>query len=879
VAQIAASGLLLAVFPYLVPVLQEDAWWWWDNVWANLILYGAALMAVQSGVGRLESRAERRFWRFVGLALGSVLVVYVSWAVAETVSTYLAESVGMELFSQTCYLAFYFFLAFALDAERTVQEGSLAQQLRWVRGAGLGVLLAGALAYFAVVPTLVFSEDPVAWVPILLIYAAADAVLSFQALRARSRTGNPRWRRVMGWFALVMGTFAFVDFLEAAGYAGWPIPAVFGVLGDLQWFVPVLVLVLGARILLTDRSVLQAETPVEPALHKGGPLTAYALTLPILHLILYSTGSGDPEMRVLREVTVLITLVIVGILAFVYERKIQELNRISHAEAQASHERYSSFVETSVEGIWLLEFDPPIPVHLTIAEQVAGIYRRGRVVECNDAMAAMYGLENQSAMEGTALRDLYSSVKDSPGNAEAVSRFVTGGYRAIRDVIEYEDAAGRKRFGEGSLVGSVEDGALVRAWATQVDITPRFEAEAEKSRLEEQLRQSQKMETVGTLAGGIAHDFNNILAPILGFAELIEESIPPSDQDTRECLGQIKTAAYRGKDLVRQILAVGQRTENTRKPVAVRKVVQEAQTLLRQTLPSTVRFETRFVDPCPDVLADSSQIHQVVMNLCTNSGQAMPDHRGTVSLAIDYRSIPAPPEEWKIEPGDYVVLTVADDGRGMNREVRTRAFEPFFKGNEMGTGSGLGLSVTHGIVKGHGGHIELESEAGRGTKVMVYLPAAEVSAVSEATEAVEDRIEGFDYPGPVAAVPEEEGRSTRVMLVDDEESVLLTTERMMRRMGFFVDGYTDSAKARDVLTEEAGEFDILLTDHTMPEITGPQLAEVAVRENPSIAVVIASGHRFGDEPGSESRVVQLGKPFSIAELQASIEQARGLART
>jgi signal transduction histidine kinase/CheY-like chemotaxis protein len=596
----------------------------------------------------------------------------------------------------------------------------------------------------------------------------------------------------------------------------------------------------------------------------------------LLHLFLYATELGNPEMRLLREVTVLITLVIVAILAFVYERKIQELNRLSHEEVQASRERYSSFVETSVEGIWLLEFDPPISTDLPIPEQVAEVYRRGRVLECNDAMATMYGYGDSAAMEGSWLRDLFSSVKESEANARAVFRFVTGGYRAIRDVIEYKDSLGRKRYGEGSLVGSVEAGALVRAWATQVDVTPRYEAEAEKNRLEEQLRRSQKLETVGTLAGGIAHDFNNILAPILGLTELVEDSVPHADRDTRESLGQIKVAAYRGKELVGQILAVGQRTDNVRKPVSVKDIVQEAQTLLRKTLPSSVRFETRFVDPCPFAMADPSQVHQVVMNLCTNSGQAMPGNRGTIFLGIDHVSIQRPPDGWDIEPGEFVVLTVADNGKGMPAEVRDRAFEPFFKGEELGRGSGLGLSVTHGIVKGHGGQIELHSEEGAGTRVKVYLPVAEEPVTSDETGQGEGRQMEEAHLSHPDWMPEEGSCGARVMVVDDEMGVLTTTEKMLRRMGFSVDGYLDSMKARDILSSGAEGFDILLTDHTMPEITGPQLADIALRRNPSIAVVIASGHRFGDEPGTRSRIVQLGKPFNLAELKASIDQARDL---
>jgi signal transduction histidine kinase len=440
------------------------------------------------------------------------------------------------------------------------------------------------------------------------------------------------------------------------------------------------------------------------------------------------------------------------------------------------------------------------------------------------------------------------------------------------------------------MVGAVEDGFLVQAWATQVDVTPRFQAEQEREELEQRLRRSQRLETIGTLAGGIAHDFNNILAPILGFADLAEDSVEPGDRETRASIGQIKTAANRAKELVSQILAVGQQRDNIRKPVHLSDVVADALDLLNQSLPATISLETSYQRDCPPALADPAQLHQVVMNLCTNSAQAMPDSDGTIRLEVTCEVIEAPPDGWESRPGRYVVLSVTDDGQGMSEETLSRAVEPFYTTKEAGRGSGLGLSVTHGIVHGHGGHLELESEERVGTKVTVYLPAAngtldapeesvgEAVLTSDAASAPQQMgTKSLEVPNtpPDESERDPGGDPPRVMLVDDEVGVVQTCEAMLRRLGYRVDAFTDSVAAKDALASEAASFDLLLTDHTMPEITGPELAALALEENPSIAVVIASGHRFGDDSSPDGQVVRLEKPFTVAELKASVEKVLG----
>jgi PAS domain S-box-containing protein len=264
------------------------------------------------------------------------------------------------------------------------------------------------------------------------------------------------------------------------------------------------------------------------------------------------------------------------------------------------------------------------------------------------------------------------------------------------------------------------------------DITERKRAEEERAGLESQLRQSQKLETIGTLAGGIAHDFNNILQAILGYAELILQDVSP-DSRTGAHLAQVVLAARRAKDLVQQILTFSRQVEQERQPVQIHLIVTEALTLLRASLPTTIAIRHHIDPMCETVLADPTRIHQLLMNLCTNAYQAMRDSNGVLEVRLDTVDVGAAlvRDHTHLHEGPYVCLTVSDTGHGMDRETLARVFEPFFTTKDVGEGTGLGLSVVHGIVVSHDGAITVDSEPGKGTTFQVYFPRADRDIAQE----------------------------------------------------------------------------------------------------------------------------------------------------
>lgn len=367
-------------------------------------------------------------------------------------------------------------------------------------------------------------------------------------------------------------------------------------------------------------------------------------------------------------------------------------------------------------------------------------------------------------------------------------------------------------------------------WSSVEDITALKDAEAEKDELMEQLRQSQKMEAIGTLAGGVAHDFNNILSAILGYTELTLRN-PECDEKSRRNLGHVVAAAGRAKDLVRQILMFSRKGNKNREPIRIHEVVLEAIKLLRKTIPSTVSIKLDVDADIGTVLADSTQIHQVVMNLCTNAYHALPEQGGEISVSlkqVDLDAVTAARYP-NLRSGKYCRLVIADNGEGMPAEVVERIFEPFFTTKKQGEGTGMGLAVVHGIVQSHHGVIAVESNLAQGSTFVVFLPLA--------ADSVDENRNSTEVEAPVSQPGDE-----RILWIDDEAMLATLGKEILEPLGYSVTTMTSATEALREFESDVQAFDLIVTDQTMPEMTGDMLAKDVLSLRPDIPIIICTGH-------------------------------------
>jgi len=359
------------------------------------------------------------------------------------------------------------------------------------------------------------------------------------------------------------------------------------------------------------------------------------------------------------------------------------------------------------------------------------------------------------------------------------------------------------------------------------EIEIRKHHEKEKNKLEGQLLQLQKMETIGTLAGGIAHDFNNILTPILGYTEMALEEL--SDESIlRYDIEQINGAAVRGKDLVQQILTFSRQVDFEKKPLKLDDVVREVLKLIRASFPSNIEIQQDLDSNCGTVLADSTQMHQIIMNLCTNAYHAMMSNGGILSVSLDKQAVGARQINGsaKLEKGVYIRLLIADTGHGMDKRTLERIFEPFFTKKEVGSGSGLGLSVVHGIVSSNNGAIVVESEPGKGSRFIIYLPQYSEELTSE--KGISQKVK--------------KGKGS-ILFVDDEKEITYMGKRMLESLGYNVDIKTDSLTALQDFKKNPKKYDLLVTDQAMPKMMGTELIGEIKQIRPDLKSIIITGYQ------------------------------------
>jgi signal transduction histidine kinase/ActR/RegA family two-component response regulator len=406
-----------------------------------------------------------------------------------------------------------------------------------------------------------------------------------------------------------------------------------------------------------------------------------------------------------------------------------------------------------------------------------------------------------------------------------------------------------------------------------VEIIPLFSAIGthigqyiERQRLEEQYRQSQKMEAVGTLAGGIAHDFNNILTAISGYCELARLELP-GEHSAHTHLQAVQQGATRATELVRQIMTFSRRQEQARRPLRLEVIVKEAIQLLRATIPATIEIKSDCAPDTPRILADATSIHQVLVNLGTNASHAMKGRSGVIEINVEGVDVCADFAEAHpgLREGKFVRLTLSDTGHGMSAATISRIFEPFFTTKPPGEGTGLGLSVVHGIVQAHEGAVFVYSQPGQGTKFQLYFPA-HVCSDAEKT------------PATPAAIPR--GNGQQVLYVEDEGPLGHMGRKLLERLNYSVEVHSNPATALSAFQTDPGSYSMVVTDLTMPTMTGLELGREIIKLRPGLPMILMTGYAGSLDPEqarADGFCELLLKPLSLETLGNAVDRAlRGL---
>jgi len=486
----------------------------------------------------------------------------------------------------------------------------------------------------------------------------------------------------------------------------------------------------------------------------------------------------------------------------------------------------------------------------------------GRLVFCSPGALALFGHRAENLITDP---DLFMSSIHEDSSSMFDLFMAQARMGRIPPIIEYrvKDSDSRECWlAQTNYPVHDENGNLVAIEGCFIDISERVLADREREKLRHELSQSHKLEALGTLTGGIAHDFNNILSAIMGNASLALDDLSPGDP-MQEFLQPILKASERASKLTRQILTFSRQGRHELSPVDMGAILDETLSLLRASLPSTISIKTRIPDQIPRVLADPTQIHQVVMNLCTNAQHAMRQKGGLLELEIRRVTLTESPLQRfpDLRPGDYLELSISDSGEGIAGKHLERIFEPFFTTKPEGEGTGMGLAVVYGIILEHGGSISVQSEADTGTTFRILLPALAVAD---------------DIAPSVEHHPNQARGQGHVLFVDDEQMIVDLAQRMLQRLGYKVSCFTNPWLAVQAFEKDPHGFDVVITDYTMPNLTGLELAQKMLACRPSLPIVINTGNkdRVDKEILEELETVRIAsKPFDLQQLARLVQDS------
>ncbi len=462
-------------------------------------------------------------------------------------------------------------------------------------------------------------------------------------------------------------------------------------------------------------------------------------------------------------------------------------------ERKLEEGKYKKTIESSIDGFWIVDI-------------------KGGFLEVNEAYSKMIGYRRDELLKMSIM-----DVEELEHPEETKKRIEN----IIRNGSDRFESKHRHKKGhiidvEVSTTYTPDSGGLFFVFLRNI---------TDRNRMEEQLKQAQKMESIGNLAGGIAHDFNNLLYPIIGFAEMLIEDLPP-DSPEHESVQEIFKAGKRGGELVKQILAFSRQSDHRLRPVRVQNILKEVLKLARSSIPSDIEIHQDIQQDCGSVMAEATQLHQIGMNLITNAYHAVENVSGIISVQLKETVVDAGELKGSpLKPGQYAMLSVSDNGSGIPQNVMNNIFEPYFTTKEKGKGTGLGLAVVYGIVKEHKGDVKVSSFEGKGTTFNVYLPLMKKSFEAVANNQVSDLQTGTE----------------NLLLVDDEESVVRLEKQMLERLGYNVVAQLNSIDALEIFKINPDEYDLVVTDMTMPNMTGDQLAKKILEVRSDMPIIICTG--------------------------------------
>ena len=474
----------------------------------------------------------------------------------------------------------------------------------------------------------------------------------------------------------------------------------------------------------------------------------------------------------------------------------------------------------------------------------------GDIIDANLAATAFYGWTHQELIE-KSMHEINTLA------AEALEKKIADAVKEEQNhfILKHQVADGSVRDVE-VYSGPIDIGGKSLLYSMVYDITQRLEAEREKEKLQKMLIQAQKMESIGTLAGGIAHDFNNVLSSILGFSELALDGVEKGSE-IEEDLHEIRTAGMRAKDLVKQILTFARQSDETVKPIQVNTIVKEVLKFLKASIPTTIEINEN-INSDSFIMGSPTQVHQILMNLCTNASQSMENNGGILELSLNDINIDRSSEIKDLKFGEYIKIEVKDTGIGISPQNIETIFEPYFTTKAVGEGTGMGLAVVHGIVESYGGKIKVESQLNKGTNFAVYLPITKKRKIYSSTE--------------TANLP---SGNERILFVDDEAAIVKMGARFLQQLGYFVTSRTSSLEALELFRLKPQEFDLVVTDMTMPNLTGDKLAVKLIKIRPDLPVILCTGY---NKTISEKNATNIGikaftyKPIVQADLAKTVRK-------